>query len=354
MRSLRSRSAVGGRWRGEGSAALLLLTPLLLALGGCGAGPGGDSDPGPPGARGLGGGEALRELERLAFLPRTEFVLVVPVLSRSGDVVSEGRAFELPRPVLLERFEVTRGQWLAYQAQAGPPAPGLARALAGWAEGTESWPASFVTRTEAEAFARWRGMRLATVDEWIHAAIGPSRWAYPWGTTFRYSVANTLELGLGRPTPVGTFEAGRTPTDCHDLLGNVYEWVAGAVPSPARGRGDGRGSAIGGSFRSRVVSAGRMIYDVRVASSAFPLSLELHPESRSDDVGLRCAVDAEAYLERRASEWGSDERALERLRGVGQRFGRASLPLLNELSERPGLGPDASAALAALAEGARR
>ena len=329
---------------------------VLAALGACGdpAGAEGRGDPRSLAGLGGAGSSALRELERLAFLPRAEFVLVVPVLARSGDVVSESRAFELPRPALIDRFEVTRGQWRAYQADAGPPAPELARAIAAWEPGTDVWPASYVTRTEAEAFARWRGMRLASVDEWLFSAIGPSRWAYPWGTTFRSAVANTLELGLGRPTPVGTFEAGRTPSDCHDLLGNVHEWVAGGVPGPSRGRGDRRGSAIGGSFRSRVASAGRMIYDVRVDSSTFPLALQLHPESRADDVGLRCAVDAAEYLPRRAGEWGSDGRSLERLRGVGERFGRQALPLLAELLARPDLDRAARSGIEALAEGARR
>ena len=33
---------------------------------------------------------------------------------------------------------------------------------------------------------------------------------FPWGSVWRSDCANTLDLQLGEPTPVGTFESGRT------------------------------------------------------------------------------------------------------------------------------------------------
>jgi formylglycine-generating enzyme required for sulfatase activity len=289
------------------------------------------------------GSPALRELEGLAYLPRAEFTLALPA--------GRARTFRLAAPVLIGRFEVTRGEWREY-LEAAEPAVGallLERARA-WEPGTEAWPASFMTRGEAAAFADWRGMRLPTLDEWLFAALGPTRWPYPWGTTFRESVANTLELGLGRASPVGTFEAGRTPGGCYDLLGNVYEWVQDAAPTAARDPGDRRGSALGGSFRAYTRRTGRSIYDKSNEVEPFELALDLDPASRLDHVGLRCAVDAEQYLWARAGEWGEDPEARNRIAAVGERFGRAALPLLVELSARPG----APEALAFLVEGARR
>jgi formylglycine-generating enzyme required for sulfatase activity len=281
---------------------------------------------------------ALRELEGLAFLPRAELPL------------GSTQVLRVAAPVLIDRFEVTRGEWRRFLAQAGPAAvaPLQAERAAAWEPGTEAWPATFMTRGEAEAFAAWRGMRLPTAAEWLFAALGPNEWPFPWGTTFRESVANTLELGLGRPSAVGTFESGRTPSGCYDLLGNVYEWVQDAVPTPERGPGDRRGSALGGSFRAYTGSAGRSILDESTWS--FPLALALDPASRLDHLGLRCAVAAEDYLWAHASEWGDDPGAQSRIAAVGERFGRQALPLLSELAARPG----APSGLQMLVEGARR
>ena len=71
---------------------------------------------------------------------------------------------------------------------------------------------------EAERFAAWRGMRLLTPGEWLFCALGAERRLFPWVAYERQdSVANTLDLGLGRPCPVGTFEGGRTPGEVYDL-----------------------------------------------------------------------------------------------------------------------------------------
>ncbi|MEZ6018671.1 MAG: SUMF1/EgtB/PvdO family nonheme iron enzyme [Planctomycetota bacterium] len=109
------------------------------------------------------------------------------------------------------------------------------------------------------AFAAWNGMRLPTVGEWLWFASRPRAMTYPFGTNPAQSAANTLELGLWRATPVGTFPGGRTPgTAIYDLLGNVAEW---ALAEGWQGRGwyprlapeltfQGLESwAMGGSFR---------------------------------------------------------------------------------------------------------
>jgi formylglycine-generating enzyme required for sulfatase activity len=197
-----------------------------------------------------------------------------------------------------------------------------------------------MTQPEARAFAAWRGMRLLEPGEWLWCAMGPNRWSYPWGTTAQDSVANTLELDLERPTPVGTFESGRTPAGCYDMLGNVAEWVGSPMPSIERVPGDERQSAVGGSFRARRSP----IYQKMTF-----LTTDLHPSSRLDHVGLRCCVEAEAYLWARAPEWGEDEPTLQRLVAVGRRWGRQASPLLQDLAARPG----APRGLRALAEGAR-
>ena len=287
---------------------------------------------------------ALRELEGLAFVP-AERVLI--------DSFLRLLLYENPQPLLVERFELTRGQWREFAA-ARPDAVGapLRERMLAWASEDDDRPATFMTQEEARACADWRGMRLLSSDEWLLCALGPERRQYPWDAYERRdSVANTLELGLGRTCAVGTFEGGRTPRGLYDMLGNVAEWCSDDVearrmPALLR-RGEPRCSALGGSFRTwsrpifRQVTAGD-------AGDRPYLAHRLDPRSRQDDVGLRCAVPAREYLRERAARLPGDAASRARLVAVGRRWGRAAAALLVDLCAEPG----APAALTALREGA--
>jgi len=153
-------------------------------------------------------------------------------------------------------------------------------------------PIRAVSWAEAQAFCRWRGLRLPTEAQWERAARGPGleqrRW--PWGDSgFDCEHAN-VDMATSRcnETPVvsgSTSPAGDSPEGVRDLIGNVAEWVrdryqhghdAEAVEDPT---GPERGSYRvfkGGSFleayrRSRVSARGPM-----------------DPETRSRAVGFRC------------------------------------------------------------------
>jgi hypothetical protein len=282
---------------------------------------------------------ALRELERLAFVP-------------AGSVSDPSGAFRdtlagAREALLVDMCEVTREQWLRFQeGRAASVDPLLASFTATWDPTTRDWPASFVTQTEARQFAASRGMRLLTAGEWLYCAVGRERRPFPWGHYAQASIANTLELGLERPAPVGTFEAGRTPQSCYDMLGNVAEWVDDGLS------GDGgldaeRAAVFGGSFRSRV----RAIFTPKPGAGETELFAQTLPRaSRADDIGLRCAAPAAEYLWAHASQWGAGTVARARLVQIGARWGRPALGVLEELATRP----DAPASLDALAEGARQ
>lgn len=146
-----------------------------------------------------------------------------PVLARSSrygifrDLVLYARAPARGGAFFLDRFETTRRDWHAFQM-----AHGRSEALA---EGEESLPQIGVDLAAARAYARWRFCRLPRVDEWRHAATGGGDYLFPWGNGPERAWVNSVELGLDRPTPVGTFESGRAPGGAYDLLGNVAEWT---------------------------------------------------------------------------------------------------------------------------------
>jgi hypothetical protein len=288
---------------------------------------------------------ALRELEGLSFVPAERVQI---------DSFLRLLMYENPHPLLVDRFELTRAQWREF-ASARPADVGepMRERMQAWASEQDDRPATFMTQAEARACADWRGMRLLSSDEWLMCALGPERRQYPWDAYERRdSVANTLELGLGRACAVGTFEGGRTPRGLYDMLGNVAEWAGDDVesrriPASVR-RGEPRCSALGGSFRTW----SRPIYRQVTAGDSGDrpyLAFRLDPRSRQDDVGLRCGVPAGDYLWERAAHWPTDAAGRARLLAIGRAWGRSASALLEELCAREGAPP----ALQALREGAQ-
>jgi hypothetical protein len=126
--------------------------------------------------------------------------------------------------LFVDRFEVTRQDWLEF---AGTVAGRAVAADTAALYGDPTLPVGRVDLVQARAFARWRFARLLRSDEWRHAAGGDGRNRFPWGSREDAARTNTAELGLGEPTPVGTFESGRRieGDQPYDLVGNVSEWT---------------------------------------------------------------------------------------------------------------------------------
>ncbi|KAA3604536.1 MAG: hypothetical protein DWQ01_22130 [Planctomycetota bacterium] len=179
---------------------------------------------------------------------------------------------EASGPLLLcGRFEVTRGEFFGTAEASGDLEPDL--------------PVTMVNREEAQAWARDRGLRLPTLREWRHLAVagaGGDR-RFPWGPAFRPAAANTLELGLHRPLPVGVFELGKPLWGGYDFAGNVWEWVAAEAAADPN-HPAGTALACGGSFANS-------------GAAAHVLSTRaMHAEDKAVDVGFRYVGEAETWL----------------------------------------------------------
>ncbi len=288
--------------------------------------------------------ESLAVLDRLAFVPPGECRLP----GREGvDLVCANA-----EALLVERLEVSRGAWSSWSATSAGAAAmaedsNRAAVADAWPEAVDSWPASGLTFEEARAYAAAHGMRLPTAREWIRIAAGTRAQPFPWGLARASAVANTVELGLGRPVPTGTFEQGASPDSVYDLLGNVAEWVEDPIASVVGGESDVRplAWAMGGSFATRLWR----IHEPDGSGRTTVVQVDLDPGTRSADVGLRCVADARVWLAVHAPDLGATQRERDGLRRIGARWGRDAIKLLEDLAGRPG----AKLSLRWLLEGAR-
>lgn len=98
--------------------------------------------------------------------------------------------------------------------------------------GQEAFPVVNVDYQDAEAYARWAGLRLMTEFE-FQAAGGRGAdklgQRYPWGNDWVDGLVNTAELHRSRTTrlmPAGANPGGVSPFGVHDISGNVWEWTS--------------------------------------------------------------------------------------------------------------------------------
>lgn len=93
-------------------------------------------------------------------------------------------------------------------------------------------PVHSIQEQDAEAYITWlntktaRRFRLPTEAEWEYAAAGSQGYEFPWGEQFMPDHCNTVETGIAKSTPIGTFPKGASPFQCMDMAGNVEEYVA--------------------------------------------------------------------------------------------------------------------------------
>jgi iron(II)-dependent oxidoreductase len=168
---------------------------------------------------------------------------------------------------------------------------GLAAGRFAPAPGFAEHPVTEVTWYGADAYCRWRGVRLPTEAEWEAAARGAEGRIYPWGDAPPTPERAVFARRRGGHQPVARRPAGATPEGVHDLAGNLAEWTSTLYrPYPYRAD-DGREDPH--AEGERVTRGGDYVFDTspEQLTTFFRGGFSRAVEHGHRHIGFRCATD---------------------------------------------------------------
>ncbi len=170
-------------------------------------------------------------------------------------------------------------------------------------------PVTFVAYPDAEAYARWAGLRLMTEFEFQRAGRGNTDRQYPWGGDWEDARCNSLEHPNDEPMPVGSFEEGAVD-GIYDLVGNVWEWTSskynkfpGYEPLEFRAGRDTIKGLAGFEPTYRVLVGGS--YTNQAFACRLGVRMGSMRRQTTEAVGFRCALDVQPGLS--TARWILDE-----------------------------------------------
>ncbi len=195
----------------------------------------------------------------------------------------------------IDKYEVTNLQYKQFIDATNRKSPTHFRNRT-YPEGKVDHPVVFVSWNDANAYCVWAGERLPTDIEWEKAARGTDGRDYPWGDEFDVNKVNSpvrwKSLNMeGDTTPVGSFEAGKSPYGLYDMSGNVWEWTDSWYTQypgnawPSENYGELYKTLKGGSWWDC------SFYQCGVSAPVFNRSY-FKPNVKNPSFGFRCAKDA--------------------------------------------------------------
>ena len=210
-----------------------------------------------------------------------EMVVVPAGTFRMGCLSAEGCSeYELPvREVTIEQpFAVSK--YVVTLAEFNRFARG--RAGEGYKfEGEGASPASWVSWTDARAYAEWLSRetgekyRLLSEAEWEYVARAGSTTPYPWGDELGSNRANCWACGdeFQFTAPVGRFPPNAW--GLHDAVGNGWEWVEDCWNDTHEGAPSDASARLEGDCSYHVIRGGSWRDGPRELRSAFRRPVEM-------------------------------------------------------------------------------
>ena len=194
----------------------------------------------------------------------------------------------------IDTYPVTNAEFKKFVDVTRYSPPDKLNFLKDWVDGSypSGWdkkPVTWVSREDAEAYAKWAGKRLPHEWEWQLAAQGTDGRIYPWG---RYlDMANIPVPDLARtmraPDAVDAHPSGASPYGVMDMAGNVWQWTDEYVDDHTRGA-----VLRGGSFYRPQGSI--WYFPEGLRNDVHSKLLMMAPSyDRAGTLGFRCVKDAE-------------------------------------------------------------
>ena len=129
----------------------------------------------------------------------------------------------------MDKYQVTVGQYAAFLQAKGIDPPSDWKTMN--QPSHQKRPVANVDWADANTYCHWAEKRLPTEAEWEKAARGTDGRIYPWGN----DLPTPLRANYGKKNwdkhaalvPVGTLEAGKSPSGIYDMAGNAWGWVSG-------------------------------------------------------------------------------------------------------------------------------
>ena len=187
----------------------------------------------------------IKQTHRDGTPPQTRMVPVgagIATLGASPDEIPFGWDNEFGRVQLevpafrIQEYPVTNADYLRFVQAGGAPPPFWVRRDGTWmlrATFEElplpaSWPV-YATQQQADAYARWAGMRLPTEAEFHRAAFGTPAGQerhFPWGDAKPDARFGNFDFARFDPEPVDAHPLGVSAWGVEDLIGNGWEWTS--------------------------------------------------------------------------------------------------------------------------------
>ena len=171
----------------------------------------------------------------MVVVPAGRFMMGSPV-GEEGRSDDEGpqREVTIDKPFSVGKYEVTWNEWEACVTEGSCDNGPVTKAGGDIGWGKERRPVIQVNWIDAKAYTSWlsektrQRYRMLTEAEWEYAARATSTNRYTWGNSIGNNNANcpgcNAKSDSNMTTIVGTFAANKW--GLHDMLGNVWEWVA--------------------------------------------------------------------------------------------------------------------------------